>query len=607
MPKSTYTVKEVANLLGFSTNTVYKYLENGSIKAVRLGAEGRFRIPASEVNRLLQERGRSLQETPSSAPDPKKSLSIFDWFIGFLAIGLGFSQFTNPVYANAQQPLMEIAPYLNVVNILLFIGGALLLGFDTFMINKGHKHTALYLYIGVLSLVLAGIFLSQKSVSSVGYLSLSVVLILSAIKRINYRLQYLIFINLLFVLIGLGFLIWPGSSTFSILFRTGIVSRDVFAAVWFAFFCLLLFLSLKALKGSKYFMIITSFIAGTIALIYSAMSFTGGYWGRSIFGITLGTFSFVYPFASEFDTFKTKTKKEALVCFLWILGVFFIGSFMLRMAYRSFQTIILDEMNGRVELASEVTKNFMDRNTLTLSAFLSDNNLSKLLIEGSTADLDSELKQIYLSSNNSFVRMVVTDGNGKIVDTYPFYFQSQNVDISNRDYFSEPAKTGRVFVTGFIKPNSPGIEPSILISLPIIGTDGKFLGVILGSVDIFELQRQLGQIDHTGTSSFTVADSSGNYILNPDPQDTIIKAPSDSLVMKAVSGTSGSLVTYDYEGVLKLEAYKNVDDYNWGVVAAQSQSAAIRIYSLMGFATFLFFIITTIGSLTLVTFLRKNK
>lgn len=607
MPKSTYTVKEVANLLGFSTNTVYKYLENGSIKAVRLGVEGRFRIPASEVEKLLQERGKVTQETPSLAPDSKKSLSIFDWLIGFLAMGLGFSQFINPIYANAQQPLMKIAPYLNVVNILLFVGGALLLGFDTFMIKKNHKHTILYLYIGVLSLVLAGIFLSQKSVSSVGYLSLSVVLILSAIKWINYRLQYLIFVNLLFVSIGLGFLIWPGSSAFSILFRTGIVSRDVFAAAWFAFFCLLLLLSFKALKGSKRFMITTSFMAGTIALIYSTMSFTGGYWGRSIFGVTLGTFSFIYPFAGEFGSFKTKTKKEALVCFLWILGVFFVGSFMLRTAYRSFQTIILDDMDGKVKLASEVTKNFMDRNTLTLSAFLNDNNLSKLLIEGPTDDLDSELKQIYLSSNNSFVRIVVTDKNGKIVDTYPFYFQSQDVDISNRDYFSEPAKTGRVFVTGFIKPNSPGIDPSILISLPIIDVDGRFLGVILGSVDIFELQRQLGQIDHDGTNSFTVTDSDGNYILNPDPQDTITRAPSDSLIMKAVSGTSGSLVTYDYEGVLKLEAYKNVDDYNWGIVAAESQSAAVRIYSLMGFATLLFFIITTIGSLTLVAFLRKNK
>src|SRR3989344_4803129 len=48
-----YTVKEVARLLGFSTNTVYKYLDEGKIKATRLGKEGRFRIPQKEVAKLL--------------------------------------------------------------------------------------------------------------------------------------------------------------------------------------------------------------------------------------------------------------------------------------------------------------------------------------------------------------------------------------------------------------------------------------------------------------------------------------------------------------------------------------------------------------------------
>ncbi len=101
MPKKTYTVKEVAKLLGFSTNTVYKYLDDGSIQAVRLGEEGRFRIPESEVERLLQEKGRSLSDvntTPAINKDgvSESSLAIkdtpklFDWFVYFMSISLGF-------------------------------------------------------------------------------------------------------------------------------------------------------------------------------------------------------------------------------------------------------------------------------------------------------------------------------------------------------------------------------------------------------------------------------------------------------------------------------------------------------------------------------------
>lgn len=52
-----YTVKEVARLLGFSTNTIYKYLNEGKIKSTRLGKEGRFRIPQKEVAKLLGLKG----------------------------------------------------------------------------------------------------------------------------------------------------------------------------------------------------------------------------------------------------------------------------------------------------------------------------------------------------------------------------------------------------------------------------------------------------------------------------------------------------------------------------------------------------------------------
>lgn len=609
MPKSTYTVKEVANLLGFSTNTVYKYLENGSIKAVRFGQEGRFRIPASEVNRLLQERDKNLQgATPASVTETQESSNIFDWFVGFLSMGLGFSQFINLVYTSTQPELAVFLPYLNVVSILIFVGGVLLLGFDVFKVEKNHRHKVLNLSIGVLYLILAVIFLLQKSVFSMGYLSLSFILIGSAFKKVNYYLQYLIFINILFVLVGLGFLIWPESSAFSAIFRTGIVTRDVFTAVWFAVFCVLLLLSFKASKGNKHFMILTSLMAGTISIMYSVTVFTSGFWGRSVFGITLGTFSFIFPFTSQFGFLKTRTKKEAAICFIWLLGVFFVGSLMLRTAYHSFQKVILDEMGRRVSLASEITKGFMDRNISTLSAFLNDNNLSELLVDGgANKSLDNELKQIYLSSGNSFVRVVITNKNGRIVDTYPFYFQAQNVDISNRDYFYEPARTGQIFVTELIKPNSPGIGPSILISLPIIDARGQFLGVILGHVDMTELQRQLGKIDPDKASLFKVTDQSGNYILNPGPQTVITKAPFDSLNMKASSGEEGSMAVYGHEGALRLEAYNNVETYNWGIVMTQGQSAIIETYSLMGFAGFLFLVITIIGSLTLVMFLRRDN
>jgi excisionase family DNA binding protein len=49
-----YTVKEAAKILGFSTNTVYKYLNEGRLQAARGDLEqGRFRIPHQAVEEFL--------------------------------------------------------------------------------------------------------------------------------------------------------------------------------------------------------------------------------------------------------------------------------------------------------------------------------------------------------------------------------------------------------------------------------------------------------------------------------------------------------------------------------------------------------------------------
>jgi|GEM_PF-1697307 len=49
-----YTVKEAAKLVGVSTNTLYKYLDENKIKAARGSAiQGRFRIPQESLEAFL--------------------------------------------------------------------------------------------------------------------------------------------------------------------------------------------------------------------------------------------------------------------------------------------------------------------------------------------------------------------------------------------------------------------------------------------------------------------------------------------------------------------------------------------------------------------------
>ncbi len=64
-----YTVKEAAKIVGVSTNTLYKYLDEDRIHAARGSAiQGRFRIPQSALEEFLGVKLSSPEPEPASDP-----------------------------------------------------------------------------------------------------------------------------------------------------------------------------------------------------------------------------------------------------------------------------------------------------------------------------------------------------------------------------------------------------------------------------------------------------------------------------------------------------------------------------------------------------------
>lgn len=77
-PVKLYSVKEAAEIIGVSTNTLYKYLLEGRLKSARGTArQGRFRIPHSALEDFL---GTPISTTPAPTPistinDPQSTIS----------------------------------------------------------------------------------------------------------------------------------------------------------------------------------------------------------------------------------------------------------------------------------------------------------------------------------------------------------------------------------------------------------------------------------------------------------------------------------------------------------------------------------------------------
>ncbi len=623
MPKKTYTVKEVADLLGFSTNTVYKYLDEGRIKSTRLGKEGRFRILGSELSKLLQEgkTGQAKVQTqvdssvlvPAQVEIPESRVrgapSLFDWFIAFLSISLGFSQFIFPSYY-VDSLAQNFKGAIVFLQSILFIGGFVLIGFDILRYKKDYWHNFVHLIIAFIYLVMTVIFVKIGAIpNAVGYFSVSLIVFITVFVKLTQHARFILFANMLILFLGIGFLVSPGSFFLTNFVKVVSVNLVIFILLWLLSMFLFLYISFLAIRRNRKYIWFIAVPTAIFSLLSATFTFTNGLWTRAIYCVVLASFALIFPFADHFESFTLKSKKELIGSFAWLLGLFMISSAMLFLVYRSFQSYAFGELTNRVNTASDIINNFMGGNIAKVSSFATDSEITESLGNSNLQNFamaDRALRRIYQASDGTFRRVVLTNRNGIIIDTYPFNLSSQGVDISDRDYFKEVKFGAELFITGIIQPSSAGIPPAILISVPVKDSKSGFLGTLTGSVDLTELTRRITQVEFGKSGMFLLTDSTGNYIIPPTPEQILTKAESGSIALRAVGGESGTLQGYDANGNLSLMAFRRVDNYGWGIVAQQPFSDIFAPYSLAGFIIFVVFLISGVGSLVLVIYLRKK-
>src|SRR3972149_1477085 len=138
--KRFYTVKEASEILGFSTNTVYKYLDEGKLKGKRIG-KGRFKIPHEElasylstgekIEKVVEEktRGDKISEAIKGLDTDFKGIAPgkrdFIFFRLFLGIELLGASLINLFWAEVNSGISPISKYVFVT--LIFASGLLVI------------------------------------------------------------------------------------------------------------------------------------------------------------------------------------------------------------------------------------------------------------------------------------------------------------------------------------------------------------------------------------------------------------------------------------------------------------------------------------------------
>lgn len=625
----TYTVKEVAEALGFSTNTVYKYLDEEKIKATRLGKEGRFRIPEEEFVRLLGAQGKKLEETSPQqlqtpqlqTPPQSKELieeaenlikkihtpSIFDWFVALLSIFVGLSYFLFPLYTQLRSFDSYLVLFSFLRGILIFLGVGLIAS-DILGYREKVYHLGLHFLIGALFLFAGLILLETGNImQSVGNFAIAILLLLTSFLKLDELKKFTFFLLFLAVVAGIMFVLNPElfpSRTLSFLISE---NRILFGLFWASLFGLVVWmLVLKKIRESS-FGLLPYIILAAGALFYAALSIKNGFWESGVYSLVLGSFALILPFRYKFDSFSKFSKKELLEAFAWFVTVLVIGVGLVFYLQQSFKSYVAQESQKSLKLGIKIVESYIEESRRAIVSFSQDEDLiatfsvTKMDID----KLDQLGRKFYLNST-TFRRVIFIDEEGKGVTVYPADESFKGVDLSERNYFRQAKTNKRIAISEVIKPVIPGVPAAIVIAAPILDQNENFRGVVGGSVDFVKLTSKMNEIKFGSDGIFVIADSSRKIILHPDEKMLLESVEANEALLLAVDGKSGQIEGFSNKGKLQLQSFAPIEFLGWGIVAQQPLAEVLRQSSTTAFMIFLVTILSGIGSLLAVLYIRKR-
>lgn len=626
----TYTVKQVAEALGFSTNTVYKYLDEGKIKATRLGIEGRFRIPEGEVVRLLGLKGNKVQIAPAlQAEDQSVSVSesqqinksaekldflrgisvpsLFDWFVATLSIFIGFSYFLFPSYV-LEVEAVPFVEYIKWLKILLIFAGLGLLATDLFKPTRKVWHHIFHFALGIIFIVLAyfsfqtGYYLRMLADGGV-----AVVLLTTAFIKLADRTRFILFINILTIFAGLILILDPASSA-SAIFADWISKNKIpFVAVWYGLVGIVLWGSLALLRNGKLLALIASLIVAAGSFTSAFFQFEAGWWEDVVYATVLGSFVLILPFWHRFRNLAHSSKRELLVSFSWLVVIFAFGIGLVFYLQQSFKSYVLSENQKSLNVAKEIVQSYIEESQRLVESFAKE---EKSITQMSSAKKDKDklgqlVKKFYLSST-VLRRIILIDAEGKGLEVYPADETFQGIDLTGRNYFQQAKTQKKTTISEVIRPVIPGVPTAIVISAPILDETGLFLGVLGGSVDFVKLARKLNEVKFGSEGVFVIADNSKKIIYHPDEQMLLQPINNHNKALSlAVDGESGQIEGYNNRGRLALQAFAPITPLGWGIVAQQPLVDVLRHQSTVSFVVFLITVASGVGSLLAVLYLRR--
>ncbi|MEP0071710.1 MAG: sensor domain-containing diguanylate cyclase [Marinomonas sp.] len=176
--------------------------------------------------------------------------------------------------------------------------------------------------------------------------------------------------------------------------------------------------------------------------------------------------------------------------------------------------------------------------------------------------------------SNSFNSITVIDRKGEILSISPETLELTGTVIS--PFILKYFKSAKPQFLG------PLIGPAgtylILLSHPLINSDGLYIGDLVGSIylqDNIFLDRLLSQHGYDNGSYVYVVSSEKELLYHPKKERISEKVTTNDVINRVITGESGAREVVNSVGVSMLAGYAYVEEAGWGVVAQTPKEAVL--------------------------------
>lgn len=653
MEKS-YSVKEAAKELGYSTNSMYGFLKEGLIKSVRIG-NGKFKIPQSEIDKfrvgkekendvnldkslVVDEKKREAMQdmqvrtilvpgTLLPKPRPGKSLAdlsgesvfhtlrlwfeervgfprLFDWLTSLTSIVLGVSLY---LYSSQLDILSvgRLAFWMNPIRLAMILGGVGLILASMIRDEAGRKLNSVNYFRMVLVasfLGLAGILYTGKDID--GFLIhglFGLTILIEALTDVRSSTVYMFYIFGLLVSVSVVFFFFPDGSGLSTITSALRFILDGYSWLLGVLVFVLLALGLYGYFWNKQFLKNVSFLYGVLLCVLALYYGVGNYWSRAFAVLLAGMVGMILPY---WESFKVKIDQDRPLVFKMfgtVLMCFAIPMLLIAVMQKTLISNAYQMLSDKAELAAVMYANNIDNLTEGATMLAGNKNFIAAFAKKQNEELVNEIR--IMSAGNRTVAIVgAVDAKGKPVAFYPASQFLMLQDFSKGEFLISVLRDGKPFVTNDLRTVVGGIDNVIVIGVPAVDAKNVVSGAVVVGVSGANISTELQKLGQKSLSQeVIIIDSKAKVVAHPDVQKLSSKISEADANYDLWKTGMTYKEGYDWKGVHSLFAAKKIAKYDMLVSVSEPVQKVLDVSS--DWLAWVLFLQLIVGMVVFVSFM----